>query len=160
MKKQFFLFILLTNILFVQAQIATRQKIKNVSTLSKLSQVPAKLSNCGSYYGPAIKNEVNGIETDENIIVNTCNSWTDKQSKDGGSSIKKSWVFWNKYAIAVSFIFHSGYKLEDGKYKFLINNITLQPNECKDLLTVQHIGYENITNDKNYYFITNFKGIL
>ncbi len=160
MKKQLLLLVMLTNILLAQAQISSKQNIKWGTSLPRLTQIPAKLSNCGPYYGPAIKNEVNGIETDENIIVNTCNSWTDKQSVDGGSSMKKSWVFWNKYGIAVSFTFHCGYKLEDSKYKFLTYNIILQPNECKDLLTVQRIGYENVTNDKNYYFITNFKGIL
>jgi len=160
MKKVLFLFILLLNILFVEAQIIKRQKMKTTTSVPLLNQIPAKLSNCSPYYGPAIKNEVNGTETDENIIVNTCNSWTDKQSRDGGSSMKKTWVFWNKYAIPVTFSFHSGYKLEDAKYKFTTSTITLQPNECKDFLTVQFIGYENVTNDKNYYFITNFKGIL
>ncbi len=78
--------------------------------------------------GPAIKNEVNGTETDENIIVNTCNSWTDKQSSDGGSSMKKSWVFWNKYAFCFIHI-SCGYKLK------IANTVLLQyytTHECKD----------------------------
>ena len=143
----------------MQAQVSSKMKMKSFAN-KPVNAIPAKLANCGQYYASAIKEAYNSTEVDDNIIVNTCNSWTEKRSADGGSHLKKSWVVWNKYAISISFTFKSGYKLEDGKYKFLERNLTLKPNECIDFLTVEYIGYENLTNDKNYYFITNFKGIL